>query len=134
LKKRVHKGGRPPLHGGYSLTKPVRLRQYLTTIRAALIKDLAAGDESNLSTQELILVDGLISLLAITRSMEIFIEKTQVMIEDELSPCLRNEYLRYRRTIREHLVTLGLEVRTFDTSPSLDAVCAEIVSKRKKRE
>lgn len=131
IKKRNRLSGRPPVHSGYSLVKPLQVRKYLNNIRKALIRDLAAGDETNLSASELILVDSLISMLAVTRCMEIYISKTQVMDDKgNVAPCLRNEYLRYRRTIREHLITLGLNVRTFDDSPTLEKVVADIVSKR----
>ena len=49
-----------------------------------------------------------------------------------VAPCLRKEYLRYRRSVRDHLLSLGLKVRMFDDTPSMDKVVADIIRKRTK--
>ena len=109
-KKPYKRRGRPPVHAGYSLVKPPAVRKYLTHIRGELIGDL--GGEENISCQQVILVDAVINLLAITRSIEEHIRGKSVMVDEDVAPALRASYLAYRNSIQRHLALLGLDQKT----------------------
>lgn len=97
----------PISHKGYSLVKPPQVAKYLTITRRALIRDIG-GTEDKLSAQQVILIDGCINMLAIIRSMELYISKNEVMKGQLLAPCLRNSYLAYRNSLHRTLVQLGI--------------------------
>jgi len=95
-------------HKGYSLTKPIQVTRYLSATRKALVRDIG-GSESNLSAQQVILIDGCINILAIIRSMELYIAKDSVMKGQQLAPCLRHSYLAYRNSLHRTLMQLGIK-------------------------
>ena len=115
-KQKPHKRrGRPPVHAGYSLVKPPAVRKYLTLIRSELVTDL--GGEENLSAQEKILVDSIVSMLGVTRSIEEYIRGASVMTGANIAPSLRQSYLAYKNSISRHLALLGLNKRNLEDKP-----------------
>lgn len=109
------KGGRPPVHGGYSLMVragelPKRrtvLRIYLSQVREGLILDLARSEEA-LTTAQRVLVDRAISLLSIVRCIEEHTRETGVFKGGELAPVLAKCYCTYSAELRRVLETLGI--------------------------
>ncbi len=99
--------GRPPVHAGYSSVKAPAVRKYLSKIRDDLMRDL--GGIAKITTQQMILLDAVINLLAITRSIEEYIRGTEVMQGPDVAPALKHSYLAYRNSIQRHLALLGLE-------------------------
>ena len=80
-KRKKDNRGRPRKHGGYSLQikdkllqASPRVKQYLKETREGLIRDVA-GSEENLSEQQRILIDRIISKLLILRIIELWIEQ-----------------------------------------------------------
>lgn len=122
-KSKKSKRGRPPKHGGYSLIhrdellkQHPQLRQYLEDSRAGLIRDVA-GSEDQLSEQQRVMIDRIISRLSICRLIEVYIEKYgafrrgrlkrfQVL---ELEPALGLNYLAFSNSIDRALIALGLD-------------------------
>jgi len=105
--KPYQRRGRPPVHAGYSSVKAPAVRKYLSIARAGLVSDL--GGEKVLTTQQLILVDAVTSMLGVTRSIEEHIRGIGIMAGDDIAPSLRNSYLAYRNSIQRHLALLGLK-------------------------
>ena len=121
--KKKNRRGRPPLHGGYSLIhrdallkEQPRIRQYLEVVRAGLVADVA-GSEDGLSEQQRVMIDRIISRLAICRLIEAYCEKHGVFRRDmlkrkkilELEPALGQNYLAFSNSIDRALVALGLD-------------------------
>jgi len=102
--------GRPAKHGAYAVIKPLSVRRYLSKCRAALVRDVG-GTEDRLSAQQVILIDGVVNMLAVTRSMEIHVSKFGIMFEGKIQPCLAESYLGYRNSISRHLKILGVELK-----------------------
>lgn len=115
--------GRPPIHGGYSLIardellkQHPQLRRYLEECRVGLVKDVA-GSEDQLSEQQRIMIDRIISQLSICRLIEVYIEKYGAFRRDqlkrfqvlELEPALSQNYLAFSNSIDRALIALGLE-------------------------
>jgi len=97
-------------HGGFSIKKPAKVKQYATAVRKALIKDISGGTEADLSAQKIILIDAVVDSLVIVKMMGEYIsESGGVMAGSSLKPCLRNSWLAYRNSIQRHLVALGLD-------------------------
>ena len=97
-------------HGGYTIKKPAKVKQYATAVRKALIKDISGGTEADISAQKIILIDSVVDSLIIVKLMGEYIsESGGVMAGSSLKPCLRNSWLAYRNSIQRHLVALGLE-------------------------
>lgn len=111
--------GRPhATHGGYSfLTKGELpegrdyIRRYLTAARAGLIQDLGPT-EKNLTTAQLIIIDGLVTKLGVVRCIEEHIRENSVMRGHDLAPSLKTSYLAYKNSIRLDLQALGVNKRT----------------------
>ncbi len=91
--------GRLPEHRVY-------LRRFLTSARENLLQDF--GGEENMSTAQLILVDRVISKLAICRLIEEHVKDTAVMSGQNLAPALKQSYLAYCNSLRLDLQALGL--------------------------
>ena len=103
------------VHGGFSIKKPARVKQYATAVRKALIKDLSGGTEEDLSAQKIILIDSVVDSLVIVKMMgEYIAEQGGVMAGSSLKPCLRNSWLAYRNSIQRHLCALGLDKKDAD--------------------
>jgi len=123
-------------HRAYAALKPVTIQRHLSLIRKALVKDLG-GTEDSLSAQQIIIIDGIIARLGIVRSMEEYIKATSIMKGQELSPCLRTEYLAYRNSIDKALSRLGLkrseieEIKTIEQV--IDAIDKEETQKKQER-
>ena len=125
--KRHAKGqrGRPMKHGGYSLMirrgeLPERLthiRRYLTAVRAGLVQDIA-GQEENLTTAQLVLVDRAISLLSVLRTIESSLSEEGIMRGQVLAKILQENYITYTNSLRLILRELGIDKR--QTSDVLD--------------
>lgn len=126
--ERKSKLGRPPKHGGYSLIHRdqliknyPQLRRYLEDARTGLIRDVA-GTEDQLSEQQRILIDRIISRLSICRLIEIYIEKYGAFRRDrlkrfqvlELEPALGQNYLAFSNSIDRALIALGLNKKKAD--------------------
>jgi len=120
--------GRPVKHGGYSvdiqdieLKKHPRIRQYLMATREGLVRDVA-GDEGSLSEQQRIIIDRIVSKLAILRLIEIYIEKHGIWRRDrliknqvlELEPALGLNYLAFSNSIDRALKLLGVNKKAGD--------------------
>jgi hypothetical protein len=124
-RKGTRKVGRRPKHGGYSialqdniLKANPRVQKYLLDCREGLIKDLA-GTEAELSEQQRIMIDRIISRMAICRLIELYVEKFGAFRRDridkdkvfELEPCLGVNYLAFSNSIDRALIALGLDKR-----------------------
>ena len=109
------RGGRPPIHGAYSLMVragelPKRrtvLRAYLGHVRQGLIADLGPREE-DLTTAQAVLVDRVVSLLSIVRCIEEHTRETGVFKGRELAPVLAKCYCTYSAELRRVLETLGI--------------------------
>ena len=122
---------RPKGHGGYSLVKPLAIRRYLTNVRAALVRDVG-GTEDQLSAQQILLIDAVVNLLAITRSMEVHVRKFGVMYEGQLQPCLSGNYIAYRNSIKRHLKVLGVELKETKEAMNLEKYVEATYGDKKK--
>jgi len=129
LIKKFSRGGRRPKPSGFSfLTRrctpdeKLRITRYLTGCRDTLLQDLGGED---LSAQKLILIDRLISLLAIIRGIEEFHQENIMTDTGELRPALGKNYLSYVNSARLILCSLGLERRTEQVLTPLE-LAAEI--------
>jgi len=116
-KKKKAPQGRRYVHGGYSLVSRdevmkdnPRIRRYLEDSRAGLVRDIA-GDEASLTEGQRILIDRIISKLAVTRLIESFVEKHGPFEGKELRKMLGQNYLSFDNSIRLSLVALGLDKR-----------------------
>ena len=123
-RKQKSKGGRPFKHGAFSLSirdellrDNPRIRRYLMDTRTGLARDVA-GSEVLLSEMQRVMIDRVISKLAVCRLIEAYIEKYGAFRQDrfkrkilELEPCLGNSYLAYSNSIDRALVALGLSKR-----------------------
>jgi hypothetical protein len=122
--------GRPVKHGGYSLIardellkQHPKLRQYLEDTRVGLVKDVA-GSEDQLSEQQRVMIDRIISRLSICRLIEVYIEKYGIFRRDklkrfhvlELEPALGLNYLAFSSSIDRALVNLGLSKKPGDAA------------------
>ena len=119
-------------HGGFSLEvqddilkQNPATRRYLRNTRADLVKDVA-GSEENLSAQQRILIDRIISKLLILRIIELWVEKHGVWRRDkllakpsvlELEPALGLNYLAYSNSVDRALKLLGLEKKEIEGDP-----------------
>jgi len=143
-----HKTGRPYKHGGYSLIlkdklikEHPRLRQYLEDTRIGLIQDVA-GSEDQLSEQQRIMIDRIISRLSICRLIEIYIEKYGAFRRDrlkrfqvlELEPALGQNYLAFSNSIDRCLIALGLNKKQSSEILDLGRYVAEKYGKAKEGE
>lgn len=127
--KKKGKPGRPRKHGAYSinirddeLKSHPRIRQYLEATRQGLVRDVA-GSEENLSEQQRILIDRIISKLSIMRLIEVYIEKTGIFRRDkllqddgilELEPALGMNYLAFSNSVDRALKILGIHKKDAD--------------------
>ena len=111
--------GRPKKHGAYSLIKPLAVRRYLSGVRAALVRDVG-GTEDGLSAQQIILIDAVVNMLAVTRSMELHVGKFGIMFNGKVQPCLSESYLGYRNSISRHLKILGVELKEVKPEMTLE--------------
>jgi len=144
--------GRPPKHGGYSLIVKdeilkdhPRIRQYLQDCRDGLVRDVA-GSEDQLTEQQRILIDRIISRLSICRLIEIYIEKYGAFRRDrlkrqkilELEPALGQNYLAFSNSIDRALNLLGIEKREVTGKILTPAELAKVVdlevAEKKKQE
>jgi len=131
-KKKKGKMGRPVKHGGCSLEvnddilkKHPAVRVYLRDTRAGLIRDVA-GKEEDLSEQQRILIDRIISKLLILRIIELWIEQGGVWDRSKLlakpavlslEPALGNNYLAYSNSVDRALKLLGIHKQAKDMKP-----------------
>jgi len=140
--------GRPPKHGGYSLIhkdelikEHPRLRQYLEDCRAGLVRDIA-GSEDQLSEQQRIMIDRIISRLAVCRLIEIYIEKFGAFRKDkikrfqvlELEPALGKNYLSFCAQIDRALIALGLNKKQSEETLDLGRYVEEKYGDKEKEE
>jgi hypothetical protein len=112
--------GRRPTHGGFSFLATGKLPEhrryilrYLTAARMQLIRDIG-GSEENLSAQQIIIIDRIISKLGILRCVEEHVRETSIMKGHELAPALRASYLAYSNSLRLDLQALGIDKRVGD--------------------
>lgn len=127
------RGGRPPVHGGYSLMvragelpkRRTLLRAYLTAIREGLIRDVA-GTEEELTTAQKVLVDRACSLLSIIRCVEEHTRENGVFKGKELAPVLLKSYCTYSAELRRTLEMLGIKGRAADRALTPLEIAAEI--------
>lgn len=115
--------GRPPLHGGYSIINRDQaikdhpeIRRYLEGAREALVRDVG-GTEAGLSAQQTIMIDRIVSRLAVCRLIEVYVERLGIFRRDrleggkvlELEPALGVNYLAFSNSIDRALQALGLD-------------------------
>jgi len=118
LEKTLNRG-RPKLtHGGYSFLATgqlpehrVYILRYLSAARQGLIEDIG-GQEKDLSTAQLILIDRIISKLGIIRCIEEHVRENSIMEGNDLAPALKSSYISYNNSVRLTLQLLGLERKT----------------------
>ena len=121
------------VHGGFSIKKPARVKQYATAVRKALVQDISGGTEEDLSAQKIILIDSVVDSLVIVKMMgEYIAESGGVMAGSSLKPCLRNSWLAYRNSISRHLALLGLEKSEHDNIMTPAEVAADIMKDKEK--
>jgi hypothetical protein len=118
--KRNKRIGRPPKHGGFSivykdehLKRHPKLREYLQDARAGLVRDIA-GSEDNLTEQQRIMINMIISKLSIVRLIECYVEANGAFNGDSLKGCLGQSYLAFSNSIDRALVNLGLDRKAAD--------------------
>lgn len=141
--------GRPVKHGAYSLAirdqvlkENPRVTRYLVDTRAGLVKDVA-GSEDALSEQQRVMIDRIISKLAICRLIELYVEKHgafpqlkvkgKTIVKMELHACLGINYLAFSNAIDRALVALGLSKKQAENVLSPLEVAAEIDAEKEKR-
>ena len=129
--------GRGFKHGGYSLMvkagdlpkKMTRIREYLGKVRAGLVLDIA-GQEEDLSTAQLILIDRTISLLSVLRTIESSLSERGILQgkgqDLQLQPILANNYLAYSNSLRLILRELGIDRRAGERILTPLEIAAEI--------
>ena len=126
---RPRKRGRPPTHGAYItslkdqyLKTTPQVRRFLESTRFGLIRDVA-GSEENLSEQQRIMIDRVISRLLILRVIEGWIVRDGIWDRKallgkpstlKLESCLSDSYLAYSNSIDRALKSLGLEKKAID--------------------
>lgn len=120
LEKTLSRGRPKVTHGGYSFLttgqlpeRRVYILRYLSAARQGLIEDLG-GEEKNLTTAQLILIDRIISKLGIIRCIEEHIKETSILDGSDLAPALRSSYIAYNNSIRLTLQLLGIDKRMTD--------------------
>lgn len=128
LEAPLSRGGQRQTHGGYSFLAHGRLPdqrviliRYLTAVRASLVADLG-GTEDNLSAQQIILIDRVVSLLGIIRCIEEDAKEKGVFQGDSLRPSLGKHYISYTNSLKQILQLLGLKRRTLDDGRSVQDV------------
>jgi len=141
--------GRPIKHGGYSLAirdqvlkENPRVTRYLVDTRAGLVKDVA-GSEDALSEQQRVMIDRIISKLAICRLIELYVEKHgafpqlkvrgKTIIKMELHACLGINYLAFSNAIDRALVALGLSKKQAEYVLTPLEIAAEIDAEKEKK-
>lgn len=125
LKRGERKTGRRYKSGAYSieiqdkiLKENPRVQRYLLDCRTGLVKDVAGG-EKDLTEQQRIMIDRIISRLAVCRIIELYVERYGAFRRDrvekdkvlELEPCLGVNYLAFSNSIDRALTALGLDRR-----------------------
>lgn len=119
LDKKLPKGRPRTVHGAVSYIVHGKLpehraylRRFLTTAREGLIAD--HGGEENMSTAQLILVDRVISKLAISRLIEEYVKESGIFNDGKLQGVLKENYLAYSNSLRLDLQALGLNEQASD--------------------
>lgn len=130
LETKLPRGGQRVIHGGYSFLTTGQLpehrtyiRRYLTNCREGLLQDL--GGEPNLSTQQVMLIDRIISKLGCLRCIEEHVRENSVMVGQRLAPSLRTSYLAFSNSLRLDLQALGIKKRTASGKTALEEIVAE---------
>ena len=133
---KLHPGKRMK-HGGYSFLSRGELprnrayiERYLTEARIGLIEHLGPT-EDDLSTQQKILIDRIITKLGVVRCMEECIRESSVMQGNRLAPCLRESYLAYNNSIRLDLQALGIDKKRGDEPLDLGKYVEEKYGKKR---
>jgi hypothetical protein len=129
--KKNKRMGRPPKHGGFSivykddqLKKNPKIRQYLQDCRGGLVKDIA-GTEDNLTEQQRIMIDRIISKLSIVRLIEAYVEANGAFDGDSLKDCLGRSYIAFTNSIDRALSALGIDKKYSEEPLSLDEYIRE---------
>lgn len=136
------KPGHPVKHGAYSLAiqdallkKNPRVTRYLVDTRAGLVR-CVGGSEDALSEQQRVMIDRIISKLAICRLIELYVErygafptrtvKGKTIVRLELVPCLGVNYLAFSNSIDRALIALGLTKKEAERVLTPLEIAAEI--------
>lgn len=119
-----------------------RVTRYLVDTRAGLVKDVA-GSEDALSEQQRVMVDRIISKLAICRLIELYVEKYgafpqmkvkgKTIVKMELHACLGINYLAFSNAIDRALVALGLSKKQAENVLTPLEIAAEIDAEKEKQ-
>jgi len=120
------KGGRPALHGGYSLItrgdileRNPHIRAYLSEVREGLIRDFGPREE-NLTTAQLAIINHVISKLGVLRLIEEHIQKNGIFRGQDLNPALGKFWLTASNSLRLDLSALGIHTRKGEEELSLE--------------
>jgi hypothetical protein len=111
------KGGRPPIHGGWSIVRrgalPEKrryLKAYLEGTRSGLIRDLGPR-EDDLTAAQLTLINESVTVLGVLRCVGEHVAQVGVFKGGLVNPALSTLFLSYQNTLRLNLVALGLNTR-----------------------
>lgn len=136
--KGKNKGGRPPVHGAFSLLTrasidelPKRrryLRPYLTDCREGWIHDL--GGEERLTTSQRVLVDRAVTFLGAIRLVEEHMKEKGLFPGGLLNAGLTQHYLAWNRALTECMKLLGIDRRPAEAPMSPLEIAAEIDAER----
>ena len=108
----------------------LRIMRYLTACRSGVIEDL--GGEQALSTQKIILIDRLISMLGVVRAVEEHFKDDIMSPDGNLKPALQSSYLAYTNSCRLILCSLGLEKQTNSHLTVIEQIAAIDAEKEEK--
>ena len=133
----VLRPGRRPRHGGYTYIrtgklpkKKAAIERYLTWVRMTYAEDIA-GEESNLTAGQTVLLNKLILLEGLCRCIEMttaeVTEKTGQLYN------MPTKYLSYVNAITKICGMLGIERKQVEESLDLDKYVTEKYGKGKKR-
>ena len=137
LEAKLPRGRQRTVHGGYSFLITGRLpehrayvRRFLTAVRLNLIRDLGPTEE-DLTAAQIILIDRVVSKLGVIRCIEEHIRENSVMVEDNLAPSLKGNYLAFDNSLRLALQALGIKSKKAEGIMELGKYVEEKYGKKK---
>jgi len=140
---RKRKAGRPVKSGAWSVVNRDELvarypevQRFLRDTRQGLVRDVA-GEEENLSEMQRILIDRIISKLAVCRVVECYLEKHGILRRDrlekdkvlELEPALV-QWAALDRNIKDALALLGIKKREAEVFLTVAEMAGAIKAER----
>jgi len=125
-----NKENRTIRHGGYCINKPTKIRRYASLLRKALIEDISGGSESDLSAQQIVLIDGVVDMQVICKMMGEYVAEKGVMKGENLQPCLMKSWLGYKNSISRHLNLLGIDKHRHENIMTAAELADEIIKEK----